>query len=67
MAELIKRIRERGITIVMVEHVMRILTALSDRILMMHHGARLFEGTPDQMLKDQLVREIYLGREMADA
>ena len=67
VAELIKRIRERGITIVMVEHVMRILTALSDRILMMHHGARLFEGTPDQMLKDQLVREIYLGREMADA
>ena len=41
---------------------MRALVALADRVLVMHHGAQLFLGTPAEMLRDQRVIEVYLGR-----
>ena len=58
---LIKAIGERGVAIVCIEHVMRALVALSDRVLVMHHGAELFVGTPQEMLADARVIEVYLG------
>jgi branched-chain amino acid transport system ATP-binding protein len=58
---LIRRIRDTGTAIVCIEHVMRALVALADRVLVMHHGAELFLGTPQQMLKDRRVIEVYLG------
>ncbi len=58
---LIRRVRDRAIAVVCIEHVMRALTSLADRVLVMHHGATLFEGTPAQMLADDRVIEVYLG------
>lgn len=58
---LIERIRDTGMAIVCIEHVMRALVALADRVLVMHHGAELFIGTPEAMLADERVIEVYLG------
>ena len=58
---LIGRVRDRGVAVVCIEHVMRALTSLADRVLVMHHGAVLFTGTPAQMLADDKVIEVYLG------
>jgi branched-chain amino acid transport system ATP-binding protein len=58
---LIRRIRDTGVAMVCIEHVMRALVALSDRVLVMHHGAQLFLGTPQEMLRDRRVIEVYLG------
>jgi len=59
--ELIRTIRDRGLAVVCIEHVMRALTVISDRVMVMHHGMVFFEGTPDQMLADEKVIEVYLG------
>jgi branched-chain amino acid transport system ATP-binding protein len=58
---LIRSVRDRGLAVVCIEHVMRALTSIADRVLMMHHGAVFFEGTPAQMLADAKVIEVYLG------
>jgi branched-chain amino acid transport system ATP-binding protein len=58
---LIGRVRDRGLAVVCIEHVMRALTSLADRVLVMHHGATFFEGTPQEMLADERVIEVYLG------
>ena len=58
---LIRRIRDGGVAVVCIEHVMRALVSLADRVLVMHHGAELFVGTPQQMLRDRQVIEVYLG------
>lgn len=60
--ETIRSVRERGITIVLIEHVMRALMALSDRVLIMNHGKELFEGTPAEVVRNEEVVEVYLGR-----
>jgi branched-chain amino acid transport system ATP-binding protein len=59
--ELIGIIRERGHAVVCIEHVMRALTAVADRVMVMHHGAVLFSGSIAQMLADEQVIEVYLG------
>jgi branched-chain amino acid transport system ATP-binding protein len=59
--ELIGAIRKRGLAVVCIEHVMRALTTIADRVMVMHHGAVFFTGTPAQMLADQKVIEVYLG------
>jgi branched-chain amino acid transport system ATP-binding protein len=58
---LIGGIRGRGVAVVCIEHVMRALTSIADRVLVMHHGSVFFEGTPAQMLADEQVIEVYLG------
>jgi branched-chain amino acid transport system ATP-binding protein len=58
---LITKVRERGLAVVCIEHVMRALTSLADRVLVMHHGAVFFKGTPAEMLADERVIEVYLG------
>ena len=60
---LLRRVKERGVTIVLIEHVMRALMALSDRVLIMNQGRRLFEGTPQQVVRDQDVVRVYLGKQ----
>jgi branched-chain amino acid transport system ATP-binding protein len=65
--ELIKRVRERGITLLVIEHVMKAIRNLSDRILVLFHGEKLTEGAPAEVLNDQRVIAAYLGRRYAEA
>jgi branched-chain amino acid transport system ATP-binding protein len=59
--ELIHKLRDSGISIVAVEHVMKAIVAISDRVLVLHHGSVLTEGPPQEVLGDQRVIEAYLG------
>jgi branched-chain amino acid transport system ATP-binding protein len=63
---LIRSVREEGMAVVVIEHVMRALTSLADRVLVMHHGAELFAGTPEEMLANEQVIDVYLGRREGD-
>ena len=53
-----------GTTIVLIEHVMRAVMALADRVLVLHHGARIAEGRPDQIVRNPEVIRSYLGTEV---
>jgi branched-chain amino acid transport system ATP-binding protein len=55
--------RDGGITILLIEHVMRAVMALANRVLVLHHGAAIAEGTPDLVVRDQAVIDSYLGAE----
>jgi len=59
--DLITRIREKGITIIMIEHVMRAIMSLCDRIIVLHHGRKLAEGTPQEVASSEQVIRVYLG------
>jgi branched-chain amino acid transport system permease protein len=59
--ELIRRIRERGSTIVFVEHVMRAVMALTDRIAVLNHGKLIAEGPAAEVMKNADVVSAYLG------
>jgi branched-chain amino acid transport system ATP-binding protein len=63
--ELIRSIAGFGVAVVCIEHVMRALVQIAGRVVVMHHGAVFFEGTPDEMLQDRRVIEIYLGEKAA--
>jgi branched-chain amino acid transport system ATP-binding protein len=61
--QLIRRIAERGITVVLVEHNMKLVMEVSQRVLVLDHGRRLAEGDPETVSRDPLVIEAYLGVE----
>ncbi|WP_404980672.1 ABC transporter ATP-binding protein [Carboxydichorda subterranea] len=64
---LILAIRERGITIVAVEHIMRVIMQISDRIVVLHHGEKIAEGPPGEVASNPLVVEAYLGTQESGA
>ena len=53
--------QEQGLAIILIEHVMRFLVALSDRVMIMHHGQKIYEGSAQGLAKDKTVVEVYLG------
>ncbi len=59
--ELVTRIRDKGITIFMIEHVMKAIMSVCDRIMVLHHGEKIAEGTPQQIATSRTVVEVYLG------
>jgi branched-chain amino acid transport system ATP-binding protein len=60
---LIRKIRQEGITLFVVEHVMHAIMSLSDRIAILHHGEKIMEGTPQEVARDERVIKAYLGEE----
>ncbi len=64
--DLIRSLRDEGVTILVVEHVMRAITAVSDSLLVMHEGQKLMQGSPDEVMGDERVIEAYLGQRYAE-
>jgi branched-chain amino acid transport system ATP-binding protein len=58
--------RETGLTILLIEHVMRAVMALAARVLVLHHGAAIAEGSPAAVVREPAVVQSYLGAEAVD-
>jgi len=61
MIQLVKKVNRSGITVLMIEHVMKAVQALANRMLVLHHGETIAEGPPAEVLRDKRVVEVYLG------
>ncbi len=62
---LIHKVREQGVTIMVVEHLMKVITGLSDRVIVLHHGEKIAEGLPREVASDAHVIKAYLGEKYA--
>ena len=63
--DLIRKIRENGITILIVEHIMKVIMTISDRIHAINFGQTIAQGTPKEVANNRAVIEAYLGEEYA--
>jgi branched-chain amino acid transport system ATP-binding protein len=65
VVEVIGKIRGQGVGILVVEHVMKAIRKLSDRVMVLHHGEKIAEGSVDTVFSDPRVVEAYLGKRRA--
>ena len=64
--EIVQGLAAEGMTIILIEHVMRFLLQISTRVVIMHHGEKIYEGNTQSLLSDRRVVEVYLGEGTAD-
>jgi branched-chain amino acid transport system ATP-binding protein len=67
MVEVLKKIRDEGTTIFVIEHIMRAIMALSDRIVVIQFGKKIAEGTPTEIANNENVIKAYLGEDYVAA
>jgi len=67
LVALLKEINRRGISILLIEHVMRGVMALSQRVIVINYGVKIAEGAPEDVVRDEEVIEAYLGKEFLSA
>jgi branched-chain amino acid transport system ATP-binding protein len=63
MLEILKRIRDQVVTLLVIEHIMAAIMTISERILVLHHGEKIAEGAPKEVAGDKRVIDAYLGEE----
>jgi branched-chain amino acid transport system ATP-binding protein len=61
MAQFVRKVNGTGMTVLMIEHVMKVVQALASRMLVLHHGETIAEGPPAEVLRNERVVEVYLG------
>jgi branched-chain amino acid transport system ATP-binding protein len=59
--QLINRVRERGVTLLIIDHFLTLSLKVSDRLLVLNHGEKIVEGPPGQVMKNREVGRAYLG------
>lgn len=64
--ELVRRVSQQGVALLLVEHVMRVIMSLADRIVVIHHGEKIAEGEPGMVVRDKAVIDAYLGEAELD-
>ena len=64
--ELIRRINQSGVTILLIEHIMQAVVSLCEKVIVLHHGEKIAEGTPEEVMNDPYVMEVYLGTKAED-
>ena len=65
--ELVKAIRERGITVFLIEHVLKAIMNICDRVMVLHYGEKIAEGSPQEVCSNPRVIEVYLGEKVCFA
>ncbi|MBM2812439.1 MAG: lptB 1 [Chloroflexi bacterium] len=65
LGDLLRELRDSGLTIMVVEHDMGLIMSISDRVVVLNFGRKIAEGTPIEVSRDRLVVEAYLGEEVA--